>query len=169
MTGHNYIQPPSYSFPLSAFNSPTVQCSQIQANYSSGFQMQPFYYPATPINSLQIPNHNPFILKFITGNIRICQSCRSSLRKDVGSTYQAPFDLCISRLEKRQFWHDPSKTWCSPSSESNAHYCVTVRCVQASCAFFVPSTLIVPSEISGKLSDAHKTYLNAEFNLQLPM
>ena len=167
MTGHNYIQPPSYSYPPSVFNSPTVQCSQIQANYSHGFQMQPIHYPAATINNLQQPNYNPFILKFITGNIRICQSCRSSLRKADGSTYQAPFDLCISRLEKRPFWHDPSKTWCSPSRESNAHYCVTVSCVQASCAFFVPSTLMVPPEICGKLNDIHKNYLNCEFNMQL--
>ena len=66
------------------------------------------HYPTTPINNLQLPNYNPFILKFITGNIK---SCRLSLRKADGSTYQAPFDLCISRLEKRPFWHDPSKTW----------------------------------------------------------
>ena len=157
MTGHNYIQPPSYSYPPSVFNSPTIQCSQIQANYSPGFQMQPIHYPTTPINNLQLPNYNPFILKFITGNIRICQSCRSSLRKADGSTYQAPFDLCISRLEKRPFWHDPSKTWCSPSRESNAHYCVTVSCAQASCAFFVPSTLMVPPEIGGKLMTYTKT------------
>ena len=100
ITGHNYIQPPSYSFPLSVFNSPTLQCSQVQ-QLLPGFQMQPFRYPAPPINNLQMPNYNQFVLKFVTGNKRICQSCRSSLRKDDGSTYQAPFDLCISRLEKK--------------------------------------------------------------------
>ena len=43
-----------------------------------------FYSPILPSQmtwtSHQVPNTNPFYLKFITGNIRMCQGCRSILR-----------------------------------------------------------------------------------------
>ena len=86
---------------------------------------------------------HPFALKFVGGNIRMCQSCRLSLREVDGTIYNAPYDLCVSRLEKRPFWHAASQSWCSPSRESNAHYCVKVSCIRSCCPTFISAMLSI--------------------------
>ena len=48
-------------------------------------------------------NPNPFYLKFITGNIRICQGCRQSLRTSTGSIPEPPYNLVVARSEKRPY------------------------------------------------------------------
>ena len=45
------------------------------------------------------PNCNPFYLKFITGNIRMCQGCRHTLRLVDGTVPPSPNDLTIARAE----------------------------------------------------------------------
>lgn len=50
-----------------------------------------------------IPNSNPFFIRFITGNIHICQGCRSSLHSINGGIPQPPFDLAIARFERRSY------------------------------------------------------------------
>ena len=42
-------------------------------------------------------NPNPFYLKFITGNIRICQGCRQSLRTSSGLIPDPPYNLVVAR------------------------------------------------------------------------
>ena len=49
------------------------------------------------------PNLNPFYVKFIYGNIRMCQGCRSPLRLTDGSIPAPPFDLVMARVERRTF------------------------------------------------------------------
>ena len=49
------------------------------------------------------PNSNPFYVKVIQGNIRMCQGCKSTLRLSDSSVPAPPFDLAAARLEKRQF------------------------------------------------------------------
>ena len=53
--------------------------------------------------SPQQPNMNPFYVKFIHGNIRMCQGCHSSVRSRDGSIPAPPFDLVIARAERRTF------------------------------------------------------------------
>ena len=125
------------------------------------YQGQSMHFQSPPLP----PQSHPFVLKFVAGNIRICQSCRSSLREVDGSIHSAPYDLCISRLEKRPFWNEASRSWCTPSRETNAHYCIKVNCICFVCPMFIPSTLTIPPDIFMKLSDVHKTYLAHEFEM----
>ena len=55
--------------------------------------------PASPVP----PNTNPFYVRFIEGNIRVCQGCKTSLKCANGSLPAPPFDLCCARAEKRTF------------------------------------------------------------------
>jgi len=112
-----------------------------------------------------LQNCNPFVLKFVTGNIRICQSCRSSLRQMNGTIYCQPYNLCVSRLERMPYWHNGSKSWCTPVKESNAHYCANLSSLQASNPSFVGRSLLIPSEIAQKLSPIHMNCLTSKFLL----
>ena len=48
-------------------------------------------------------NVNPFYVKPLFGNIRICQGCRGTLRLPDGSIPIAPFDMVVARMERRPF------------------------------------------------------------------
>ena len=54
-----------------------------------------------PLISVTKQNVNPFYLKTLTGNIRICQGCRGSLRVADGSIPSPSYDIVIARLKKR--------------------------------------------------------------------
>lgn len=53
-----------------------------------------------------------FFVRFINGNIRICQGCRGSLRLPDGSIPGAPNDITVVRLEKRPYFDKTSGMWC---------------------------------------------------------
>ena len=67
------------------------------------------------------PNCNPFYLKFITGNIRMCQGCRHTLRLVDGTVPPPPNDLTIARAEIRPY-RDSSGNLITPHKESAVHY-----------------------------------------------
>ena len=48
-------------------------------------------------------NVNPFYLKPLCGNIRVCQGCRGNLRLPNGSIPAPPFDIVVARMERRLF------------------------------------------------------------------
>ena len=95
-----------------------------------------FYSPILPSQmtrdriSHHVPNTNPFYLKFITGNIQMCQGCRSTLRLVNGSVPLAPHDLTGARAEKQPY-HDSSGNLITPQKESAAHYHCHVSCNRA--------------------------------------
>lgn len=127
------------------------------------------FTPQYQIPAIQFPtwmqNYNPFVLKFIAGNIRICQSCRSSLCLTDGSVPFPPYDLCVSRLDKRPYWHESSRSWFSPTRESNLYYCAKLSCLQVSNPGFIGSSLVIPPDIVHQLSKIHRNYLTTEFSL----
>lgn len=112
------------------------------------------------------PNPNPFYLKFITGNIRICQGCRQSLRTASGSIPDPPYNLVIARAEKRPY-RDSSGELVVPSSYSNAHYHVAVWCISQVEPSFIPHTLKVPADIASQLGWDHKNFIYTQLGLML--
>ena len=112
------------------------------------------------------PNPNPFHLKFITGNIRICQGCRQSLRTTSGLIPDPPYNLVVARSEKRQY-RDSSGELVTPSSYSNAHYHVAVSCISRVEPTFHPSTLKIPADITGQLGWEHKSFLYSQLGLMV--
>ena len=67
------------------------------------------------------PNVNPFFLKAIEGNIRMCQGCRSSLRNRDGSLPLPPYDFAIARFERRTY-RDKGGILQTPQREQSVHY-----------------------------------------------
>ena len=99
---------------------------------------------ATP-TSLSTPNTNLFYIKFIAGNIRLCQGCRTLLRCADGSVLAPPFDLCVARAEYRSFW-DATGILRTPQKEQPAHYHLNISCIRVVATDFVPSSIVVPPD-----------------------
>ena len=107
---------------------------------------------------------NPFYLRLIEGNIRICQGCRKSLRNANGTIPAPPSNLCVARLERRSFF-DQSGTLRLPKKEQPSHYHARVECIRAVCAKFVPSTLQISYELRNTLDSVHKEYILGVFGV----
>ena len=77
----------------------------------------------------------PLYIKFISGNIRVCQRGKGSLRTAGNSI---PHNLCIARAEKRPY-RDASGN--NSHNIQSMHYHLSGICVQAAEPMFIPSTL----------------------------
>ena len=94
--------------------------------------MTPGYSP--PYCNYEPNNYNPFLLRFASGNIRVCQSCHCNLRAADGTVPTPPHptpphDLCVARLGKRPYFNSSTGSWCTPSKETNSHYCAKMGCL----------------------------------------
>ena len=96
------------------------------------------------------PNTNPFYVKFIVGNMRVCQGCKGMLKRSDGSVPASPFDLCVARAERRSF-RDSNGILITPQKEQPAHYHFNLNCIRAVAPTFVPSSLVVPPDVGPKL------------------
>lgn len=113
----------------------------------------------------QLPNTNPFYVKFICGNIRMCQGCRSSVRSRDGSVPAPPFDLVIARAERRTF-RDKSGVLITPYREQASHYHIRLDCVRNVEPSFVPLSLKVPQDVLPLLTGVHTEYMKLVFGLR---
>ena len=59
--------------------------------------------PPPLVSNFPCQNANPFYLKKLAGNIRVCRRCGGSLRSADGTVPSPPFDFVLAHLEKRQF------------------------------------------------------------------
>ena len=115
------------------------------------------------IHSIQ-PNTNPFYVRFIQGNIRVCQGCRSSLRLQDGSVPAPPFDIVVARAERRSF-RDKNGELVTPRHEQTCHYHIRLDCIRAIETKFVSMALQVPQDILPSLTVIHREYLRLVFGL----
>lgn len=128
----------------------------------------PFQCTSLPLStsaSLQ-PNSNPFYVKFIQGNIRMCQGCKSSLRCADSTIPTPPFNLAVARSEKRQF-RDKMGNLITPQNEQTCHYHLRLDCIGAVEPTFVAQALKIPADILPSLTIVHKEYLKLVFKLVL--
>ena len=93
---------------------------------------------------------NPFYLKKLTGNIRVCQVCRGSLRLVDGSIPCPCHDVVIVRE-----FHNQTGTLKTPLRASAAYYHAWLACVCAADPSFVPSSLVVSPDIVVVLTSQH--------------
>ena len=127
-------------------------------------QMHSVTFGPPPLISVAKQNVNPFYLKKLTGNIRICQGCRGSLRLVDGNIPNPPYDLLVARLEKRQF-QDQSGALKTPSRASAAHYHARLACVRAGDPGFIANSLVILADIAMVLTAQHQELLLVEFGL----
>ena len=114
-----------------------------------------------PLIRLQQVSSNPFFVKILAGNIRVCQGCRGSLRLTNGSVPQPPFDLVIARMEKRSYC-DSSGILRTPSRPSAAHYHLKLVCVRAIEPNFIPTveSFQIPNDILPLLTFQHRQHIH---------
>ena len=113
---------------------------------------------------LSPPNVNPFYVKFISGNIRVCQGCKGSLHSKDRSVPAPPFDLVISRAKRRQF-RDSIRTLVTPCSEKTVHSHLNIYYVRDIKTNFVLQSLKIPPDILLKLTTVHREFLRLVFQL----
>ena len=121
--------------------------------------------PRSQSSSILPPNTNPFYLKFISGSIRMCQGCRSSLRPG-GSIPNPSYDLTVARAERHPY-QNSSGVLVMPSKESTSHYHCCVQCIQSCNPNFVPGSLRIPADIYSQLNSVHREYLCGAFGLSV--
>ena len=112
----------------------------------------------------QPPNVNPFYVKFIAGNIRVCQGCKGSLKTTDNRIPTPPFDIVAARSENRPF-RDASGNLITPKRATVYHYHCRPQCIQAVEPHFILSSLLVPGDVNAKLTPVHKQHLTTLFNI----
>jgi hypothetical protein len=80
------------------------------------------FSPRVPFYSPPPVCGNSFFVRFIAGNIRVCQGCRGSLRTSAGLIPPPPMDLAVARLEQRPYFDKATGSVCTPQKETHAHY-----------------------------------------------
>lgn len=119
-----------------------------------------------PSNSTKAFYPNPFFLRFIQGNIRMCQGCRTSLRTVDGCVPKPPFDLVVARFERRTF-RDKNGELHTPLREQAVHYHLKPCCIRVVAPDFVPSNVTIPADVQPLLTPVHKEYLRLMFSMQV--
>ena len=168
METHPALLGPSCSF-IGSSHSPTYQPpNQVQAPMPFQFQspLTQFQFPTYSSQSTIGQNTNPFYLKKLSGNIRICQGCRGSLRLANGAIPNPPHDIVVARLEKRQY-HDPSGVRKTPAKPSAAHYHPRLSCIKTADPTFVPVSLYVAPDVRLTLSFQHIQLLQVELGINV--
>ena len=156
-SNNSYVLPGTGSSNISALPNQTLifqSHDQLSSGITSTLQVSPQ------------PNTNPFYVRFIAGNMRVCQGCRGNLKRQDGSIPASPFDVCAARAERRSF-RDSNGILITPQKEQPAHYHLNLSCIGAVAPTFVPSSLFVPPDVKPKLNVVHKEYLHLVFNLSL--
>ena len=134
-----------------------------QINVSSGLAQ--VGHVSSPMATTS-PNTNPFYVKFLQGNIRICQGCRSTVRLSDGNIPAPPFNLVVARAERRSF-RDKFGTLVTPQKEQACHYHLRLCCIKAAEPTFVPLSLRVPQDIVPSLNMVHREYLRLVFGVHV--
>ena len=130
-------------------------------------QHQTVKYPvSSPLSSSSTDsiNVNPFYLKKLQGNIRVCQGCRGSLRLLDGTIPAPPFDIVVARVERRPY-RDAGGTLKYPARPSAAHYHFRLSCIRSAEPSFSLLSLVVPMDITTQLTAQHKHPLQLDFGL----
>ena len=112
--GYSYFASPQMANNFS-FNSAVPYSSQVW-NPSFGMPQPPGDVQQQRFTHEK--NLHPFFVRFLIGNIRVCQGCRGSLRLPDGSVPSPPNDIAVVRLERRPYFDKSSGTWCQPQKET---------------------------------------------------
>ena len=147
-------------------NQQPTQCSHTSITVT-----QPFcsvsvpaanHLPQRQTNPLQ-PQSNPFFVKFLSKQIRICQGCRSRYQRNLnGDPLPPPYDIIIGHFERQQY-SDQVTGLTRLSRETCVHYHAFLQCIYAKFPDFQPTELSIPKEVFIKLNATHKSFLNDTF------
>ena len=150
----------------SASHLTSVGSSAPVVTQNQTINIHPSFPGPSSSRSAQTYSGNPFFLRFIQGNIRMCQGCRMSLRTVDGSVPKPPFDLAIARFERRTF-RDKNGELHTPLREQAVHYHLKPCCIQVVASDFDSSNVSIPADVQPLLTPVHKEYLRLIFSMQV--
>ena len=142
---------------------PTFYCSKIiptSPNHTLIFQSS-----VTLTYHHNETNTNFFYVKFIVGNMRVCQGCKGKLKYSNECVLASSLDLCAVRAQWCTFW-DSNYILIRSQKEQSIHYYFNLSCVCAVAPTFVSYSLVVPVYVGPKLNLVHKEYLNLVCNVR---
>ena len=99
---------------------------------------------------------HPFFIRFITGNIRIVQGCKNSVRLSDGSIPSPPLD--IIDIVVLDIFDKKSGEWCYSYKDSHCHY-HRLSCIVKVELLFIPSSLQIPQELQQNLLTVTENFL----------
>ena len=149
--------------------APHIQSLRMQGSplYSCpphGLYGSPYQSIASPSSSSYSPHGiQPYYLKMLTKQIRVCSGCRFGYDNEV-CVPAAPYNMCISHQESYQV--SPRSQQVSRfTTKTVVHYHANLDCIWKKNPNFIPTSLKIPSEVMSKLVEANKTYLIKFFGI----
>ena len=145
--------------------------TNIQATTASGmfmgstmnFGYMPQYQPVQP-HQYYPHGVQPYVLKFLTKQIRICAGCRLGYCNET-EIPAAPYNICIAHEEPRQITN--SRTSTPFTTKTVAHYHANPSCIWMKDNTFIPESLQIPEDVEAKLQHEHRVFLFRELIIQL--
>lgn len=96
---------------------------------------------------------NPFVLKFKTNQMKVCQSCRKNY-EDANDT----MGLVVARAERRMVSNLATGTQFL-GRESNSHYHALMACLRQAKSSFTGTDLVIPVDVKENLTSFQKIFL----------
>ena len=129
-------------------------------NYASPFDDRPLSSPSSPFENAG------FFLKWVSRRISVCQGkCQRPMRNEEGRIYPPPYDLCLARKERRSY-KSPVDGTTKLGKEGDCHYHLKKSCVDKADPPF-QGEIVIPPEVTVRLTQAHKDILRNEFGLKI--
>ena len=153
-----YCPYPAYQgSPTSSSNSymlQSMQGSSRDSPYSShaGAYLQGSYPPYIPSTSYSPHGIQPYSLKMLTKQIRVCSGCRLGYSNEI-RVPEPPYNMCVSHEEPFEVRSQQAFT-----TKTIVHYHANPDCIWKKNPNFVPASLKIPPTVLPNLDESNKTY-----------
>ena len=117
----------------------------------------------TPHGSQYSPHGSqPYLLKFLTKQIRVCAGCRLGYCNDP-EIPPPPYNICIAHEETRQITNPHTG---SPfATKTVTHYHANPDCIWMKDPKFIPQSLQIPPDVDARLQQEHRFFLYQYFQV----
>ena len=134
----------------------------VNRNRSSPFIPQSLPQPTA--NNTSFPyfsphGKQPFYLKMLTKQIRVCGGCRCGFNNETRIP-DPPYNVCVAHEEPYTVSPQSGKAF---TRKTVVHYHMSPECIWLKEPFFNPSQIVISQEILDQLTASHKAYLAQYF------
>ena len=110
-------------------------------------------------SQLQSPANQPYYLKCLTNQIKVCAGCRLGY-----SNRNPPYDICVVHRESRNILNPLTKQ--NMNVPVNVHYHATIQCIMIKDQAFEPTKVVIPDSLKQKFSaQMYRALLLQEFGI----
>ena len=120
--------------------------------------------PHPSVTSFQPHGIEPYFVKMLTKQIRICAGCRLGFNNEKAIP-PSPYNICIGHEEVQQITPSSGKT--PFTTKTIAHYHANPSCIWMKNASFMPESIQIPPGVHEQLDQRNKYYLMEYFYIFL--